>query len=309
MKTILFVNHRTKECGVQQMGARYYEVLKLTQKYQCFYIDVDERWECEHWMNELKPAAVVFNFYSGATMHWLSNEMIDSHRNDFKQLCIYHELDLMTKGFDLLLHQDPDSTDPFPHWKLPRCIPDFPITYPEPEIATFGSFGFGLGGKGFGTLVKMVNEQYDEALVRLHIPFAAFGDADGKGARSWVASARELITKQGIELEVTHDFWDEPTLLDWLARNTCNAFLYDGNYGRGISGTVDYSLGVRRPIAITKSYQFKHVWMKDESFCVENKTLPEIIAMGTDHLEKFHDLWSQQNLIRSFEQALESLGV
>lgn len=311
MKDILFVNHRTKECGVNQMGQRYFDNLKESQKYQCFYIDVDELGEYEYWVEQLAPAAVVWNFYSGSTMWWLANEVIESHRQHFKQLCIYHELDLMPKKFDLILHQDPISEDSFPHWSLPRSIPVFEKTnhVTHDQSPVFGSFGFGLGGKGFSRLVDQVQEEYDTAFVRLSIPFAAFGDSNGDGARSWAQDARSRIKKSTIEMSISHEFKPESELLRWLSQNDCNCFLYDENYGRGISGVLDYALAVRRPIAITKSYQFKHVWSIDDSFLVENKSLKEILAMGTDHLEKFHQLWSRENFVKSFEQALESLGV
>ncbi len=313
MTRVLFVNHRTKACGVGQMGSRYYRNLAESEKYECFYIDVDRRDEYEDWANRLLPAAVVFNFYSGATMPWLSNDLVAQHRADYKQLCIYHELPLEGKGFDLILQQDPTSTDSFAHWSLPRSIPVFdrPV-YPHSDMPRFGSFGFGLGGKGFAELVRMVNLEYDEAIIHLHIPFAAFGDEYGVAAHAHAEDARRENVKPGITLTIDHDFWEEEMLLDWLAGNDCNAFLYHPHYGRGISGTLDYALAVRRPLAITHSYQFQHVWGIDESFCVDGdhpKSLHQIIGMGTGHLEKFHDLWSREAFVASFEAALESIGV
>lgn len=309
MKTVLFVNHRTKECGVEQLGSRYYRNFAESSNYEVHYIDVDEASEYLYWVEQLKPDAVIFNFYSGATMHWLSNELIESNRNNFKQLCIYHELPLESKGFDLLLHQDPNSSDEFKHWSLPRSIPEYNENPPQPLVPTFGSFGFGIGGKGFDTLVKMVNAEYDEARIHLHIPFAAFGDAQGVSARAHVENAQRENVKPGITLTVDHSFLPENVLLDWLASNTCNAFLYHEHYGRGIASTTDYALAVKRPLAITRSYQFKHLWSVDDSFTVERSTLKEIIAMGSAPTDKFRQAWSRQAFVTSLELALESLGV
>jgi hypothetical protein len=314
MKVILFVNHRTKECGVEQLGSRYSRNLKESKKYHVEYIDVDRADEYLDWADRLKPSAVVFNFYSGATMGWLSNELINSKRDQFKQLCIYHELPLEDKGFDLLLHQDPNPSDTFKHWALPRSIPEYnrnlySSNFYSPEIPTFGSFGFGIGGKGFDTLVRMVNQEYDEARIHLHIPFAAFGDSDGKSAYAHARNARFENVKLGIKLTIDHDFWDEATLLDWLSTNTCNAFLYHEHYGRGIESTTDNALAVKRPLAITKSYQFKHLWSVDDSFTVERNSLRKIIELGTAPTDKFRQLWSREAFVKSFEDALESLGV
>lgn len=309
MNRILFVNHRQPVCGVQAMGSRYYRNLAETTRYETFYIDVERQDEFEYWLNELQPQAVVWNFYSGATMPWLSNELIASGKDTYKQLAIYHELPLENKGFDLILHQDPNSTDNFLHWNLPRSIPKYDQVFAEPEVPTFGSFGFGLGGKGFARLVKMVSQEYDDARIHLHIPFAAFGDAQGVSAHAHADQARGEAFKAGIELTIDHDFWEEEKLLDWLANNTCNAFLYDPHHGRGISGTLDYALAVNRPIAITRSFQFKHIWEIDDSFTVENKTLRDVISMGTAHLGRFRAMWSREAFVSSFENALESVGV
>lgn len=310
MKKVLFVNHRTKECGVEQLGSRYARNLKESQKYHVEYIDVDHAVEYLYWVDQLKPDAVVFNFYSGATMGWLSNGLINSKRDEFKQLCIYHELPLESKGFDLLLHQDPNPTDTFPHWALPRSIPEYNANrWADHEIPTFGSFGFGIGGKGFDTLVKMVNAEFDEAVIRLHIPFAAFGDADGTSAKAHAENARRENVKPEIDLEIDHDFFTEDQLLNWLSFNTCNAFLYHEHYGRGIASTTDYALAVKRPLAITRSWQFRHLWSVDDSFTVEKSSLREILERGSAPTDKFREMWSRQAFVASFEAALESLGV
>lgn len=308
MNSILFVNHRTPECGVEQMGSRYYRNLMETRKYETYYIDVDKYEEFEHWYNVIRPAAVIWNFYSLATMGWFSTSVL-TDRAEAKHVAIYHELPLENVGFDLILHQDPNSPDKFAHWSLPRSIPEWNGFTIVQTIPTFGSFGFGIGGKGFARLVRMVNEEYDVANIHLHIPFAAFGDADGKGARAHAEDARRANVKPDIQLTIDHDFWKEADLLEWLAGNDCNAFLYDPHHGRGISGTLDYALAVRRPIAITKSEQFRHVWTIEDRICVENNSLHDIIALGSKPTDKFRQMWSREAFVASFEQALESLGV
>lgn len=317
MTDILFVNHRSSECGVQQFGSRYYRNLAESKKYACHYIDVETQGEVEHWFNVIQPAAIVWNFYSGATMPWCSGELIGHYQTKSRQLAIYHELDLSDKPFDLVLHQDPNPSekDDFPHWSLPRSIPRYENHVALGEIPRFGSFGFGLGGKGFDDVVKRVCAEYDEAHIHLHIPYAHFGDANGESARAHAANARQAWIASGksrVTLEIDHEFWQEEVLLDWLAHNTCNCFFYHEHYGRGISGTLDYALAVERPLAITHSWQFRHVWGIDDSFCVDGdhpKTLHDIIAMGTAPTDKFREMWSREAFVASFEAALESIGV
>lgn len=313
MKRVLFVNHRQPACGVGQLGSRYYRNLVETTKYACLYIDIDGIDEFKHWTHELSPDAVIYNYYSGATMPWLSPALISAQRSNFKQVGIFHELPLESMGFDLILHQDPTSTDAFPHWSLPRTIPRYDgVVYPYSKVPRFGSFGFGLGGKGFAELVTMVCQEYDEALIHLHIPFAHFGDADGVAAHAHADNARKEVSKPGVMLTIDHGFWQEDELLDWLAGNNCNAFLYHPHYGRGISSVTDYALAVKRPLAITHSFQFQHITRIDDSFCVDGdhpKTLHQIIDMGAHLTDPFRELWSREAFVASFEAALASIGV
>jgi hypothetical protein len=309
MSVILYVNSREPACGVGQWGKRTMQVGMKSTQYQSYYIDIDRVEELHHWINELAPAAIVYNYYPG-TMGWLSASVINSYRHRCKQLGMFHEVPIDSLGFDLMLHQDPTNEDTR-YVNLTRQIPDYGRKAPYlPGDIIISSFGFGLGGKGFTRLVEIAAQQCPGCTVRLNIPFAAFGDSTGQGARQWADACRQLLSADATtKLVITHELWPEEQLVQWLGESTINCFFYDQNYGRGISGTLDYSLAARRPIAITKSWQFKHVWSVDDSFLIENKTLPEIIAMGTQHLDKFHVMWSEENLIRCFEEAFRRVDV
>src|SRR5262249_46493040 len=102
-------------------------------------------------------------------------------------------------------------------------------------VPIIGSFGFGTPGKGFDRIVKLVQEEFDEAIIRLNIPYARFGDEDGSKARQIAGQCRGLVKKQGISLSITHDYFDKKGLQDFLVGNSINVFLYEGMNGRGIS--------------------------------------------------------------------------
>src|SRR5688572_12864886 len=263
---VLCVNHRDAQCGVHQFFKRLTAPLIESTIFDVYYIDPAQESEFDYWQEEIKPDIVLYNFYTGATMPWLSPGKIQAQRALFKQCCLFHEVPIDHMGFDLIFHQDPDDT--FTNYvKLARPIPTFnKQIYLDHDAPVIGSFGFGLGGKGFNRLVSLVCEQIERAHVRFNIPYAKFGDESGTGAQAWARHIRDAITNSSVTVEVTHDFLTEPQLLDWLHANDLNAFLYEENYGRGISGTLDYALAVRRPIAITKSWQFKHIWNVDDSF-------------------------------------------
>lgn len=303
---VLFVNHRDRQCGVFQFFKRLSEPVLKSVAFDAYYIDPGQEAEFDHWLSLLAPKIVVFNFYTSATMPWLTPQKVQQVKMRAKTACVFHEVPIEHMGFDLIYYQDPDSTDG--GIALARPIPTYTKNgYLDHDIPVIGSFGFGLGGKGFTRLIDLVCEQFEYAHIRLNIPYAKFGDENGQGARSWAQSAREHLTNSGITLEVTHEFLDEPQLLNWLAHNDINCFCYDENYGRGISGTIDYALAVRRPIAITQSWQFKHIWSRDDSLLVENYKLPYIIDRGVSHLEKFHNEWGDAAVLAAFEKGFHQL--
>ncbi len=303
---VLFVNHKQDHCGVYQYFTKLVHPVTESRD-NWFYIETNEEWEHDHWIVSLEPDIVVYNFYfSGATMPWLTDNKIARQKTRFKQLGIHHEGNMDSKGFDLILHQDPSNTDTR-YFNLPRPIPEYHnIQRARNIIPHIGSFGFGLGGKGFTRVVEQVVKEFDEAVIRINIPFAFFGDANGDGARSWATACKTIADrKQGIELYITHDLLPENQLLDFIAVNDVNCFFYDDNIGRGISGTLDYALAVRKPIAITHSDQFRHMW--DDNILIEKNTLRAIIQKGTDHLEPYYKKWNKEAMIVAFEQAFKQV--
>ena len=117
-------------------------------------------------------------------------------------------------------------------YKTGRLIPRYENRFPPPPKPVIGSFGFGTPKKGFENIVRLVQEQFDEAAIRLNIPPADFGDKDGAHAREIAARCRAAITKPGICTTVTHEFMDHGAILDFLARNTINVFLYEDTGNR-----------------------------------------------------------------------------
>lgn len=306
---VLFVNHLQHNCGVFQFFKRMTApVVQSSDTY--WYIETNQEWEHDHWVNTINPDIIVYNFYySGATMPWLTNAKIASQNGKYKQICLFHEGTIDDKGFDLILHQNPFNED-IKYHNLPRPIPEYhPYTSTNNDIPVIGTFGFGLGGKGFGTLVNQVTQEFDEAHIRMNIPFAHFGDSNGNGARGWADHCRTLLAahnKPKIQLTITHDMLPEQALLDFLSGNDLNAFLYDDNIGRGISGTLDYALAIYKPIAITRSDQFKHMW-HDNHILSDVNGLKKIMNGGIQHLYSYHYLWNNTTLIDAFNTAFQKV--
>ncbi len=301
---ILFLNHAIENCGVYQLGKRVGTTLQDYALPEVLYHELDSESKYELLIWEHQPDTIVYNYYP-STMPWLNQTVIQRHP-EINHACIFHEVP--TAIFGYYLHIDPAFEDHDNQFSLGRLVPDYTNHFPVPEKMTVGTFGFGLDGKDYHSLVGKVNTEFDEAIVRLHIPYAAFGDAEGQGARHWVDLCRRSITKPGIELEVSNDFLPEDELLDFLAQNTINAFHYavEGMYGRGIASVTDYALAVNRPIAITKSYMFRHMHPFAPEICMEDNSLRTIVAMGTTPLQQFQ-IWDKYRLVEEFRRIYDTI--
>ena len=309
---ILYVSHPQKECGVYQFGKRIGKVLQTSAAFQFIYVECADEHELCQAVTETKPAAIIYNYYPTGTFPWLN--INTTKQFGCPQLGMLHEVtqSLADSADNTLFnyHIAPDPTlllkNPIV-FKTGRLVTAFHNRFPQPSTTTIGSFGFGADQKGVEALTAIVQDSYENAIIRLHLPHAKFGDADGSKARAIVARCSSLLYKTGIKLEVSHDFMEEDQLLDFLAQNTVNAFLYKRTDVRGISSVIDYALAVQRPIAIRRSGMFRHIWDARPSVCIEDQPLEKIIANGPRVVERFAREWSEPNLLWDYERIIRKV--
>ena len=302
MRKVIFANHKEMQCGVHEYGLNVYNNIQHSKNFDIIYAEAEKGKEfVEHLKKHPDLYAIIYNYYP-STMSWLDQKTLDERSKYVKQFILVHETG--TPEADGYIHLDPTYEEHYNHFKTVRPLLQYDGSYPSNDIPTIGSFGFGFGNKGFPEIVQRVNEEFDEARIKLVIPFAKFGDSDGKSAKSIASICRNIPLKSGIRLEISHNFLGTADVLKFLASNDINAFFYHPSYGRGISSVIDYALSVRRPIAITKSYQFKH--LDNYPIHIEDLNLVDILAQGVTPLEPIYKLWSRENLIKDYEKILES---
>jgi SAM-dependent methyltransferase len=303
---ILYVSHCEKACGVFQFGERIGQCLQKSSEFDFRLVNCNGEGDLKDVVKALSPDAVFYNYHPW-TMPWVHVGLTESF--GVPQVGTIHEVtqSVADRADNSLFHYHiaPDPTLALKNpivFKTGRLVLPIRNTYPFPSRTTIGSFGFGTNGKGVEALVATVQNTFKEATIRLHIPYARYGDADGASARRIVERCKALVYKPGITLEFSHDFLDEAKLLDFLARNSLNAFLYDRCDDRGISSVIDYALAVQRPIAVRRTSMFRHIWDAVPSICVEEQSMEGIISQGAGPLERFAREWSESNLIWDYER-------
>lgn len=307
---ILFLNHKKSQCGVYEFGRNIGLALEKSS-YGFSYCECGSTDELKIVLDNERPDLIIYN-YNPATMDWLSGEF--TKKTKIPQIGIIHEVTQAVADradnsmFDFHIAHDPTLLLKNPIvFKAGRLIPHYENKFHLPSRPTIGSFGF-AGKKGHKRIVELVEKEFDSAVIRINIPFATFGDADGSMAKAIAEDCRKALTKKDITLTITHDFLEEQQLLDFLAQNTVNLFLYEHmDEPRGISATPDLALAVKRPIGITRQSMFRHVVGAKPSICIEDTSIKEIIDNGFVPLERFYNEWSEEGIRWDYERIVNEV--
>ena len=310
MLNILFLNHSAKHCGVYQYGLRLYTIVSKSTDINYIYKEINT---LDEYINLIKTEhvnGIIYN-YHGSTMRWLNKDTI---QKTVINIGMPHESS--HNMFDIIVDLDPSSNSPSNYYKIPRPIfenIEFDLTnatlinrnfiteYTDTNIPIFGSFGFGFSNKGFDKIIKIVNDQYDEAVIKLIITNPTFY-ANPHEALHIGNMCKAITVKPGIKVMVTHEFFSDDEILFFLNSNTMNIFLYDTMNGRGISSVIDYALSVKTPIGISNSFMFRHVY--SDKICLYKTSIKDCLQT-TAELDKFRERNSNHNLIAIFDNIIK----
>lgn len=287
----LVVSHQGEHCGVYQYGRNLFDVLAKDKAIDWSYVECASFDELKVAVGDKKPDVILFNHHP-YTMAWLADA--PTAELDATIFGLLHQVSqeiadgASVAPFDFLICLDPTLVPRNPAMlRAPRFLPASPGRLPPlPEVFTIGSFGFATPGKGFDRLCGLVNAQFDRAVIRINLPKH---DDPSIVPDSWIGDTvekcRKAVSKPGIELVVTSDFFDNSQIVDFLASNTMNAFLYDNMPSFGISSCVDFALASGRPFALTRSAMFRHMFQINPSIFIEDRGLRDIAEGDTSMLE------------------------
>jgi hypothetical protein len=289
----LLVSHKGDHCGVYQYGRGLYGILSKNADISWSYCECSDFAELQSAVDRIKPNFVLFNHHP-LTTPWLLNSPLRSLAVTlFGMVHDIVQKDVASfdpEPFDFGVCFDPTLIPRHPRLlRAPRFLPEPPKqSLRPPETFTVGSFGFATPNKGFARLCSLVNQQLDRAKIRLNLP--RHDDpaiVPEEALQAVVRSCKAAITKPGIEIEITHDFFDNDGILSFLAANTLNAFLYDSLQTSGISSCADFALACGRPFALTHSAMFRNFFHINPSVFVEDRSLVEIAHSDTATLDEF----------------------
>lgn len=298
MLNVLFLNNKIKNCGIYQYGLQVYNILKK-KDINYIYHEIENVEEYNNICDiNNKVSSIIYN-YCNMTMNWINSTTINKN---FRNICILHFGP--SHMFDIVSSVDPDIGIPRPIFENIKYtkstnieISNF-IEYKEDNVPIFGSFGFAMINKGFDNIVKIINEQYDIAIIKLVIPIAYFAPIP----ELFLENIIKCNLKSGIKLMITQEFFTTQDILNFLSTNDMNIFLYTNN--DEISSTIDFALSVKKPIGISKSSRFRNIY--SPLICLEETSIRDCLKNSVKYCEQFLKKYSNINLCKKIKQIILS---
>ena len=313
---VLFVNHKVIQCGIYQFGLRFRDILSKCKDINYIYIEVEN--VTEFYDNVRKTnnlVAIIYN-YVGTTMPWLNPYVLIPN---IKNIGLLHPG--ASEFFNINCTIDPDEKESPPKiYAIPRpiyenvdkliqdcqttnsTIDSFINQYTEDNIPIFGSFGLASFYKGFHKTIEIINSQYDNAVIKLHITGAYYGHKDS--VQEEINRCLSISKKEGIILMINTDFMTNEQLLQFLNANTMNLFLYipTGGGRNVISSVIDIALSVKKPIGISDSDMFRNIY--HDSICVSKTPIKDILLHSVNYCDYYREKYSHENVIRKFKHII-----
>nr|WP_321496402.1 FkbM family methyltransferase [uncultured Methanolobus sp.] len=305
----LFLNTPKAVCSIYESGKMAYECLVLSEKYQ---LDYQELSKTNRDINT-DYDFYVFN-YHWVTMGWLDTQFIKKLPGFKATIVLEVSINdpfacVSPNDFDAYIVLDPTckhaqhNVYAFPR---PIYIPEHSITpYESGKIPVIGTFGLSATDKGFDEVIKAVNEEFDEALIRINVPKADY--IPSIDFENFIENIKNIQKKEEIKLEITRHYFNNDELINWCAQNTLNVFLYNRRVGNGLSATTDQAIASGRPLLVSTNPTFRHIhsYIKPYPYL----SLKESIELTAPLVHKIQEDWKPLNFALRFEEVLQKNNI
>jgi len=306
----LFLNTEKAICSIYESGKMCYDCLIQSSYYSIDYIElsVDKR--------EI-PADYdfyIFN-YHWVKMGWMDTKFV-KQLPGFKATIVLEmsqnsPFDCVSKDdFDAYIVLDPTCNHFLKNvYAFPRPLEVSlnPITEYKHENKTpvIGTFGLSYSDKGFDEVIKAVNEEFEEAIVRINVPNSE--NVTPQIVSDFKALIASFDLKDKIKIELSDHYFNKEELLNWCAQNTLNVFLYNRRVGNGLSATTDQAIASGRPLAVSTNPTFRHIHSYITPY--PYLSLKESINSTIPLVKRIQQDWSPAEFVLKFEEVLSENNV
>lgn len=292
----IFYNSQSAICSIYESGKMVYEALSKSDRYQLDYTE-DNNFRNDYDFFVVNQHVTVNN--------WITPSMAQSFKGI--KFCVVTEVNHngnpignIPGYFDYYIVLDPTIIDTDNVFGFPRPIEQSEISeYVDRGFPIVGSFGFATSGKDWHKIVEYVQQEFDDALIRINIPHATYVQNNEDQINIIRERCKQVISKPGIKLELTSDYMDKEALIRWCSENTLNCFMYNRSDSQptGLAAVTDQAISSRRPLLTTRDKTFRHILQYIKPF-------PEIgfreAIANNDSIEQMYNDWSQTNFHNKF---------
>ena len=311
MKKILFINPSNPECGIADLGRRYYQNIKNSSNYKITFKELAGISNLELLKDIYKPDILLVNYSMMYFPHL--NVFTEKYKGLIKTALIYHDAGTYCY-YDSLIFVDTTRQN-IPEkliFSLPRPLNEYTLSaISENKIPRIGSYGFCHVSKNFDKVAELVCKEFDSAILTYFLPKNKF-EYDFSMRNDIISKIKSVVENSGknIKLEINENFLDNQALIDFLRSNDINVFLNssrDIEQDISLSSSTDFALMARRPIAVSKSNMFTHFQDVSPSVYVEDRSLKDIIASGITPVDQMYKDHSPQAFLEKFEYIMSHL--
>lgn len=306
MKKLLVVNNYQEQCGIYQHGKRMAQALQGDTRFSVSYVEADSAETFLRAVSENNPDYILYN-WNTATLPWLTPAI--SYAINAKQLFFYHEFDLPHSfKYDAIVMANMSNAPDSKIYGLPRVTFEFDLTeIQKNEVTNIGSFGFGFENKGFERLCQRVSDEFEKAIINLHITASFFGDPNGILVKQITDRCINMVDQSRISINITNHFISDKEMVEFLRKNDINLFLYDYQENRGLSSSIDYAVSAGRPFGVSNSSMFLHVLERFPELNADENSIMQIMQHGDYPSKYFKEQWSNKKLKQSMWNILEAV--
>ena len=301
IKSGIFYNSKKALCSIYESGLMVYNSLKQSTLYTLDYTE-DQDFLFNYDFAIVNEHCTVNN--------WVTYNMIAQF--DKHVFCVVTEVSFeypfISKSpsyYTAYIVLDISIEDNTNIYSFGRPLEDY-ITpeYKEKNIPIIGSFGFATEGKKWEKIVEEVQNEFDEALIRINIPYATHVPDNQTRIHKVTMKCFNVLTKPNVKLEITNNNFSKEELIDWCSQNTINCFFYerDSIYDAGLWATTDQAIISERPLLVTGDKTFRHIHKYIDYY--PNIKIKEAISKTTEGVKQMKNDWSSKNFCKKFESIL-----
>lgn len=304
--------------GESLTGQLLANVLESHPDYNIEIFHTDDKQAAQNKIEVIRPDATILNFHPGVNP-WMENLMLRSIYPNMKNFCIvWDKANQFAEQWNPYTHPvwqymltfEDSAVENEGVFRVNHVLPVHPtVQYVDRGVPVIGWQGFPAPWKGVHRIAAQVQHEFDEAIIRLHMPDGFYTQPKNVYGPQILQQVRSIITKPGIKIEVSNDWLEEQDIVNWLAQNTINCYFYDYLDGAGMSGSIDYAIAAKRPIAITKSHQFKTYWNLQPTINIEESSLKQIIANGLQPWEPVYKRFTKEQIWEDFNRIFQRIGL